>query len=351
MKFLFVGKDQIDFSKIGGIENSIKELANFLLKKGHKVIIFQIQDKNKHEVKNYYKQYKKIKIYTGTINNIRYKILQSKFDVINFVQTPFENIFFTLSFFLKKYFSNAISCKFFFTYPPFKHKYNYWQKFKYKFLIDKSFAFSRRLKNNISMKNHKAYFLYPPVSNHYSELNRIKGKKEKKIKILFAGRLSKDKGIEIVLNVFNKLDRRKYYLGMSGYFKSKKDSLYYSKFIEDLKIDYLNIIDYMSKSKKRLYIPLHKFDIILLPYQILSYTVDIPLLVLESLIAGCVVITSNIGDLSLLKGNIYTINEYSDYRNFLQTIKSIPIKNKKDFVLNKYLSNEVGNKYLSCIKK
>ncbi len=46
MKFLFVGsKANLDLNKIGGIENTIKELIFFLLKHKYKVYVYIIEDR------------------------------------------------------------------------------------------------------------------------------------------------------------------------------------------------------------------------------------------------------------------------------------------------------------------
>lgn len=347
MKFLFVGSNQIDLYKIGGIENSIREFVFFLLKNNFKVTIFQIDQKRKGET-YFNNKFGKLKIVYGNKFTIRYKILFSKFDVINFVQTPFESIIFTILFFVKKTFSRTTMCKFFFTYPPFK-KYHFFIFIKYNYLIDKCFTFSKRLTNEIKTNIGDATFLYPPVSMCFNDY-RAK-KKSEKIKILFAGRFSKDKGLDIAIDVFKKLNKEKFYLGLSGYYKNNDDELFYSELIDALNVDYLNITKICNTQEQKSYLPLKDFDIIFLPYQSLHFTVDIPLIVLESLVSGCSIITSDIGDLSFLEGKIYAVSNYSKYQNFLDLINNFTILKKRNSNHKQFFSKSVGKKYLSSLNK
>ena len=219
MKFLFVGSYQIDFFNIGGIENSIKELAFFLLNNGHHITIFQI-DKRKRGRIYLENKFGKLEIYYGNKFAIRHRILIGKFDVINFIQTPFESIVFTFLFLIKKILTKTITCKFFFTYPPFK-KHSFFQSIKYKYLIDKCFAFSKRLASEVQSKTRNVTILFPPVSMYYNDLPKKK-EENSKTKILFAGRLSKDKGLDVVIDVYRNLDRNKYFLTSSSVIRYMK---------------------------------------------------------------------------------------------------------------------------------
>jgi len=346
MKFLFVISNQTDYFKIGGIENSIRELVSFLLKNGHQITIFQIGRK-KGKVYSEDK-FGKIEIYYGSKFIIRCRILVGKFSVINFIQTPFENLVFILLFYIKKTLSKTITCKFFFTYPPFK-KHIFFQSIKYKYLIDKCFAFSKRLASEVQSKTRNVTILFPPVSMYYNDLPKKK-EENSKTKILFAGRLSKDKGLDVVIDVYRNLDRNKYFLSICGYFANENDKLFYTPLINSLNIDYLDISDQKKVYKQISYLPLHNFDILLLPYQDLAFTLDIPLLVLEGLVAGCNVVTSNIGDISLLEGNIYTVDNYSDCSNFSKMIRSSTNKEYKNGNYKQFLISSVGKRYLQSLK-
>jgi len=347
MKFLFVISDQTDYFKIGGIENSVKELVLFLLKNGHQITIFQIGRKKSKVC--YEDKFGKIDIYYGSKFIIRCRILAGKFNVINFIQTPFESLVFILLFYIKKTLSKTITCKFFFTYPPFK-KHSFFQSIKYKYLIDECFAFSKRLASEVQSKTRNVTFLFPPVSMYYNGLPKKK-EENSKTKILFAGRLSKDKGLDVVIDVYRKLNREKYFLGISGYYTSDKDKSFYTKLINALDLDYLKVVGRVNNFNHSSYLPLYNFDILLLPYQRLGLTIDIPLLVLEGLISGCNVVTSDIGDLSVLKGNIYTVDNYSDYNYFYKVIESLPKNKQTNGNYRQCLINNVGEKYLYSLKQ
>ncbi|MCB0745150.1 MAG: hypothetical protein KDC67_14675, partial [Ignavibacteriae bacterium] len=206
MKLLFVGSESsLNIDRVGGIESTMFELINFLIRKKHDVKIIIIDNVNTNAV---VKKFATIDISYTQMNSeaVRKEILNN-YDAVNFLQTPFENIFFALYFMFLKLTRKVYSTKFYFTYDSLNNS-NYLQKVKLKLLINRTFVFSKRLEKNVKRITNNVTLLTPPVADYYFNIKRLD--KSEKEKILFVGRISKDKGIDVVIEVFKNLPREKY---------------------------------------------------------------------------------------------------------------------------------------------
>ncbi|MCD6241312.1 glycosyltransferase [Candidatus Bathyarchaeota archaeon] len=347
MRILFVvSSNSFDFHRLGGIETSIKELALFLVSEHNDVTIYQINKakKGKAEITT---DFRPITIHYGNISDIRKKLLLSKFDVINFIHTPFESMLFTVLFLVKKYLFKITTTKFFFTYPPFR-KHDSFQVIKYKYLIDKCFTFSKRLMDEVKLRTSNVYFLVPPVSDYFFKLHGER-KQNSKINIMYLGRLSKDKGLDLVIDIYQNLDRNRYCLRICGYFANENDRLFYLKKLNSLALNELKIVERNTQLSFFTYPPIDNCDILLLPYQNLTGSVDLPLLVLEGVVSGCKVITSSIGDIPLLKGNIYCVTNFHNAEDFVCMIEKVANKRAKKYNYNEFSIKSIGKKYLEFL--
>jgi glycosyltransferase involved in cell wall biosynthesis len=343
MNFLFVGsKANLDLNRIGGIESTMRELLFFLKKRNHDITVLLIDLKLKKETM-IISDLVEITVITTSITLAR-KHLFKKYDVINFIQTPFENPFFALSFLVYKTIKKKVTTKFFFTYPTLKNS-TFLQKQKLKFLIDHTFVFSKRMETLAKHIVENVTMLYPPVSEFY--IKSSTRTTYSKTRILYAGRLSKDKGLDVLINVYKYLPRERYELGIIGYFTNHNDYENYFEKISNLKLDYLKIDSHNSKNKSPL--PLDQYDILLLPYQDLGPTLDTPLLILEGLSSNCKVITSNIESLNSIEGNIYFVNDYSNYLSYIEMINNISDKENLKTIQD-YSTNNFGEMYLQSLR-
>lgn len=344
MKFLFVGtKVNLDLNKIGGIESTMRELLVFLKKENYEIQVLLI-DSEIIEESEFVTEFGKIPVKITNVFEVR-KHLFKRYDVINFLQTPFNNPFFAIYFWGYKIFSKSITTKFYFTYPTLK-EISFLQKIKLKLLINHTFVFSKRLENLAKDIVKDVTLLYPPVSNNY--ISSKAKKNTSKTKILFVGRLCSDKGLDIILNVFKNLPREKYYLGIIGYFANENDNKNYKKELNKLSLDCLEIVTPVTDNKPTL--PLSEYDILLLPYQDLGPTLDTPLLILEGLSSNCKIITSNIEPLNYIEGNIWFVDDYLNYLEFLKMINDVSSIEKEKKILD-YSTNTFGNLYLKSLKK
>ncbi len=345
MKLLFVGsKDNLDLERIGGIESVMRRLLDFLKQKDFDISVLVIDSVHK-ENQFYQSAYGKIPIRTTDVKSARKFLLTEKFDVINFLKTPFENPIFALKFLFVKFKSGTITTKLFFTYPTVANL-TFLQKLKLKLLIDETFLFSKRLEKEIRKFNNNVTFLYPPVSERF--FNKKHREKTSQKKILFVGRISADKGIEIVIDVFSNLDKRYFETGIVGYFSTEEDKEKYEKKIKNLNADYIQIGERKSGETKEL--NLREYDILLLPYQDLSPTLDTPLLLLEGLASGCKIVTSDIEPINEIKGNIYFVEDYKNSAEFIKITEEISEKESIDYN-HEFSLEKVGANYLNSLAK
>ncbi len=343
MKFAFVGsRANLDLERIGGIESTMRELVFFLLRKKHIVHLLIIDNQNK-EQKIISTEFGEIRIIIANIKGIRKEMITG-FNVINFLQSPFNNPIYALYFALQKTFGKFITTKFFFTYPTLKNS-TVLQNLKLKILIDETFVFSKRLERLAKQIVKNVTMIYPPVSDNFKNINNIENEKPK---ILFIGRLSKDKGLEVVKDIYSKLSRDKYSLTIMGYFANAKDKITYEHELQNLNLDYLKIVEHDAQNKTPFV--LSDYDILLLPYQDLGPTLDTPLLILEGLSSGCKVVTSNLPPLNDITGNIYFVDKFKSSQSFIDKIGEVrDIKPKANY--EDYSSETFGNKYLSSLRK
>lgn len=344
MKILFVGSQaNLDLTRIGGIENTVKELVYSLIKYGHQVTVFIIKDgktvTSEIKIENI-----SIPIIFAPKNIVR-KELFNDYSIINFIQTPFESPFFFIRFLFYKWVAKPKTIKFFFTYPSLA-QYTFFQKMKLKLLIDITIVFSNRLRDLAEKITGNVKLLYPPIASHYYV--HSKGNRGEKVKILFVGRLSYDKGLDIVLDVYKNLSRDKFHCSIWGYFANEKEKFEYEALLQEGFIDEVKIANHANNAEMN-YLPLGDYDILLLPYQDLGPTLDTPLLVLEGLASGCKVITSAIISLESLS-NLYLVKEYQSPQKYLEAIEKYAATEVHRIDLSKYSSDKLVENYLDTIK-
>lgn len=318
MKFIFVGSEkQLILNKIGGIENIIAELSLGLIRNSHEVE-FLIHSRKKIYPSAFSRQHG-INEIIGSKRTIRKTILESKADYFLLLESLFQSPLFLLRFYLKSKMKNINVVKIIFTYPSIKGN-KLLEKFKFRFVIHSTIVFSKRLSNDLEkFWDGEIITMLPPVSNNYFQLKN--GNKNEKITIGFVGRLSSDKGIYIFKDIIDELDERKFKFIISGYYSSNEQA---SINIHGDNIQF-EIID-QSNSENSIIAPLKDIDILVLPYQSLnSKTVDTPLLILEGLTAGCVVVTSNLESLRAIHPAIRLIDNFNNAESFIHVINNIDI--------------------------
>jgi glycosyltransferase involved in cell wall biosynthesis len=343
MKFIFVGSEkQLYLGKIGGIENIIVELASGLVQGGHQVQFF-IQSSESLTQSVFCSSYA-IKEVVGSKREIRQLMLHSKPDYFLLLESLFQNPLFFIRFYFKSKIEDFLLVKMIFTYPAIKGN-RFLEKIKYRFFIDSAIVFSKRLASDLQNNwNGKVFTMFPPISPKYSHLkNRSYGEK---IRIGYVGRLSLDKGTHIIKEIMDKLDDEKYEFFIFGYYSEEQNPKFHLK----NKNIHLEIKE-QSAHNISIKAPLEKIDILVLPYQSLdSKTVDTPILILEGLSAGCIVVTSNLESIREIHPAIRLVDNYSDSESFINEIKEIDVTSYERQDCSQFSTDSFVTKFLEYTK-
>lgn len=139
----------------------------------------------------------------------------------------------------------------------------------------------------------------PPIPASYCV--SVPKKEEERLKLTFIGRFDENKGIKKVISLFKKLslNESKVDLCVSGYFghgianiKEIKD-LFIS--IPELEVQQKSWKKWSHEMDEDVVKLLQETDILILPYNNLKGTMDPPLLVLEGMACGCLILTVDVG--------------------------------------------------------
>jgi glycosyltransferase involved in cell wall biosynthesis len=176
-----------------------------------------------------------------------------------------------------------------------------------KIAFDKIFVISQHLQNKAKNWGIEAQLLYPPVTEDYF-ISPDDKPQNNKIKITYIGRTEKGKGIEEVLDIFSKLQEdNNTDLSIYGYHWPQDTSAndFHRSLQKQNKIKYISseYKSYSQENENNLKKILLETDLLFLPYQDPKATIDLPLLFLEGLAAGCAVASRAFGDMANVYGN------------------------------------------------
>ncbi len=168
------------------------------------------------------------------------------------------------------------------------------------------FCVSPRIHRYVSQWASHAALLLPPVPESYFCRPEEKNSNNK-LRLTYAGRVDPGKGTERAVDVFERLGARKdVEARLCGFaWSHRKETVeLHERLLANPNIRY-EPVEYKSWSPEvdenfcRL---LKEADILLLPYEKLSSTIDTPLLLLEAMASLCAVITPHLGDLHATYG-------------------------------------------------
>lgn len=292
-----------DFYQIGGCESYVRRLALQLSLQGHQVDYVLVGSSKTKTV-----QLEKWNIrlrYYGTIREACEALLDS-YDCVVTVYLPFfQRLYYTL--FRFKHRDHIVFDLLLFGLPcsPIK---------RFSYLLDaclfyhRVWAVSPRVERAIKRLGIPSKLLLPPVPSNYFVHPEEKPERDR-IKIMFAGRVDKGKGIEEVIELFSMLtDSARFELEIHGYYNPKSDTADSQGLYEWLKNQCsINYIDtdqakYSVEIEDRLRCALRETDILVLPYRDLGSTIDTPMLLLEGMASLCAIVTRRLGDIPKIYG-------------------------------------------------
>lgn len=169
------------------------------------------------------------------------------------------------------------------------------------------FCVSPRLKQQVSKWSKRAALLLPPVPESYF-LKPEDKPKNNRLRITYMGRVDPGKGVSVAIGLFRYLAKKapEIETRICGYpWKHKPETMkLHKELLTQDEIIYEPTVfeGYSQAVDKNVRRVLRETDILFLPYDKLSSTIDTPLLLLEGMAHLCVVITRPLGNMPDLYG-------------------------------------------------
>jgi glycosyltransferase involved in cell wall biosynthesis len=324
MKIAFFGSiDACDPMKIGGGESVVRRLAVGLSDKGHSVVVVIYGADEKKNLPNFLGHNVRLEYCTSFSDSLKV-LADLSCDLI--VETYIH----------KRDYPR---------YLAFKHKNRKLIRFSIIFMASASqilkrwfrsrlrtmfcgtiFAVSLKLVDELARDGVSAIWLPPPVPDQYFSFSE-RAKKAKTV-ISFLGRIAPDKGLASLIRIFNSVVcSEQFTFKIRGYYiPNEPDSVRLHESLQKKSSFEYNAEPYdschYSVNKEQVIIEcLVGTDILVLPYKSLKRTVDLPLLVVEGLAAGCAVISHDFEDVSrIICSSALIARDEDEYKEKLQKL-------------------------------
>ncbi len=183
----------------------------------------------------------------------------------------------------------------------------------FRLAFDQVFVVSPRLGAELARLSKPVHLLWPPVPAMFFEAGAQRAPAGEEVRVAYVGRIAADKGVGQVASTFKQICRRHAHVRaeICGYLDSSSAASY--RLHQELQSRSDPTIRYTVVEASRLAMPpreddvleiLRRSDIVVLPYRSLDrVTIDVPLLLLEAMAAGCVVVSTPIGDIPTVLGD------------------------------------------------
>lgn len=303
MKIAFLGlKQAFDYFQIGGTESFARRLSNELKQNGIEVDYVLYGDKEDRELSSAHGiTLRYFKSFGGALDAI-----DRKYDhIVTIYLLPKDRL--KYAFFRRTAGKSSLFHFIYFSWPDslIKRKL-YFSEARLFPYNGKLFCISKRQYEYVSKWAKNAEYLLPPVPESYFLRPEEKPINER-IRITFLGRVDQGKGINEVIEIFNALkEGNRFECSIYGiHIPEHKESLKIHNWLKSQ-----NAIKYIEVDRQK-YSPaveefvkniLRETDIFIQPYQRLSSTIDMPLLLLEAMASLCAVVTKPFGNIPDIYG-------------------------------------------------
>lgn len=314
----------VDPSVIGGTQSYLKRLAEHTSDKGHTMDVFVYGDSSKYSRIDI-KPFREV-FYVQNISEIS-RIIKSKghYDALIITNFPPRLFFhqFPLLFISRKYCDSIC----WLSIVRSNHRLiRYLKGIICRLFYDYVIAASYRLCNEHKMFGSKTYLALPPVPLSFFRFDRDVTSDEK-LTVAYIGRISDDKGTDSLIAAFEetKIKFANVEVEVYGYHDNNSDSSkqLHEKLLSSKHIHYFPEARAASAQSDEYVAGLmSEIDVLVLPYKELSgKTVDIPLILLEALASGCVVISTKVGDVPrIISDKQLLMTKDNDLSNILASL-------------------------------
>lgn len=194
------------------------------------------------------------------------------------------------------------------------------------------FCVSPRLNNYVSKFSKRSVLLFPPVPEDYF-LTQEKKPENKRLSVTYMGRLDPGKGIAFAIELFRYMAEKSPEIQTRIYGYPWKYNPETKRIHDELLAQdtiYYEATEYEKYSPtvdEKVQNVLRETDILFLPYDKLSSTIDTPLLLLEGMAHLCIVVTRPLGDMPEIYGTNDSMGPtLSDHNACLNLIKNASLE-------------------------
>lgn len=325
MKICFFGyKDAFDPARVGGTESYIRRLKNGLCSLGCEVdyVMYGTAKRPKKldgSTLHYLKEYK----------NCKTQIINGNYDI---VITVYLHPKYRMDYYFFR--SKTIDTKFgYILYSPIKNSIKWLLAKQDLKSYDFVFSVSPRIENNLTKAHINNMLITPPVSEIFSSPMSNTEDKNQKTRIGFIGRSDYGKGFDIAVELINKFTKIGYSGEVRTYAWDKSNSLLRDALEctckSEVEVKVLKVSSYDDSVENEIAGFLANLDFLLLPYRTLETTIDVPLALVEGIVSGCVVITSDMPEIIDVVNrwfssayNIELIHDWKDHTKLKKVFSS-----------------------------
>lgn len=306
MKIAFFGAaDTCDPMKIGGTESIIRRLGIGLIGKGHSVTVVMYGANNRQELNKFFNNDLTLQYYRS-FSDALHGLANLQCDIV--IETYIHKRYYPyfLAFKMKKRTTTKFSI---IIMTSVSQSLKRWLRKSFRTMFCSTvFAVSQHLVNELQNDGISSVWLPPPVPEYFFSPRCNQSKKN--IVISYLGRIDPNKGLDELLLVFGTLScSSQLTLRIRGYYvPNNLKSVKLHESLQELGyVDYFaephNLCHYSPMKEQEVVRYLLETDILVLPYKNLKGTVDLPLLVLEGLATGCLVMSRDVGDIRKIIGS------------------------------------------------
>lgn len=311
MRIAFAGlAPGADPLRAGGQQSILRRLANFLRESGHTVDFYVLDSIDTRSLNPDWRIYR-----FGQFSELLSSLKDGAYDYVQFSRVPL------------RWYPPLISClrqvkgvRGYLYLVRVPNPVMRWaRRLLFSQVFDHVFVVSPRLQAELVGLRKPVHLLWPPVPSQFFKVGSDRAPVTAEIHITYLGRIAVDKGVGHVVSAFDQLSRQHVGVraGVYGYLdrSSAADYSLHQELQSQKNISY-TLADASRTTVRQLeedvLAVLGRSDIIVLPYQSLDrVTIDVPLLLLEAMAAGCVVVTTPIGDIATILDDAALISRRS----------------------------------------